>query len=77
MIYGFGDRCSTIELFPFMRPVCQARDIIYHKDRGMSIFFDKICLEKVTVQPTRLTTASNIGYMLAGAVPVGSAIRLH
>lgn len=31
----------------------------------------------VTVQPTRLTTASNIGYMLAGAVPVGSAIRLH
>ena len=31
----------------------------------------------VTVQPTRLTTASNIGYILAGAVPVGSAIRLH
>ena len=29
----------------------------------------------VTVQPTRLTTASNIGYILAGAVPVGSAIR--
>ena len=34
-------------------------------------------LKSVTVQPTRLTTASNIGYMLAGAVPVGSAIRLH
>ena len=31
----------------------------------------------VTVQPTRLTMASNIGYILAGAVPVGSAIRLH
>ena len=63
-------------------------DLILKKELKLVVDWNKVDKEdyllamerspiKVTVQPTRLTTASNIGYMLAGAVPVGSAIRLH
>ena len=47
------------------------------KKEEKHMFLHEIYSSTVTVQPTRLTTASNIGYILAGAVPVGSAIRLH
>ena len=38
-IYGFGDRCSTIELFPFIWLVCHTQEIVYYRWDGMSTFF--------------------------------------
>lgn len=62
--------CQGSKAFVFdkKRQICQNSPLISWSSLNSRDYF-------VTVQPTRLTTASNIGYILAGAVPVGSAIR--
>lgn len=70
-IYGFGDRCSTIELFPFFVWCISEPQLEYHRFEKVSTVFSKKYFPVLMVRPGgRELLSTDIGPSLPILIPI-------